>query len=175
MAGNVEICLIMYAAINTDWWFTCTKITAEEFTVSKSCYCLWTRPVYVYTDLVARQTRRNPWKPLRNALLSGRPKMRVCRGLEPKTVSHIDPLLMVHVMGFPRALATVARFPERKNKEINSGNRTQSACRLSIEFTNKLLSLCTLIDHIYWPVYQKYRNVDRSLVREVSREKTHIP
>lgn len=112
---------------------------AEEFTVSKPCYCLWTSPVYVHTDLVARQTRRDPWKSLQDALLSGRPKVRVCWGLKPQTVSHVDPLLMVHVMGFPRALAAVARLPESTQKEIKLKNLTQSTFRASVDVTSTFL------------------------------------
>jgi hypothetical protein len=46
---------------------------------------------------------------------------------------------MVHVMGFPRAFAAVARLPGRKKerkKEINFNNPPQSMFRASVDVTS---------------------------------------
>lgn len=79
----------------------------------------------VYTDLVTRQAWRDPWEALIDGLLPGRPAIWVCRGLEPKSLTHVDPLLMVHIMSLPRTLAAVARLPERRQKhKVISGTIT---------------------------------------------------
>lgn len=42
------------------------------------------------------------------------PVFRRVRGwVEPQTISDVDPFLMVNIVGFSGALATIARFPEK--------------------------------------------------------------
>lgn len=58
---TIENCLIMFAAINKEWWFTCTEITQLKNSLCQNRVTVCgKRPVSVYTDLVTRQTRRDP-------------------------------------------------------------------------------------------------------------------
>lgn len=46
---NIEICLIMFAAINTDWWYTCTEITQQRNALCQNSVTVCGRDLFPFT------------------------------------------------------------------------------------------------------------------------------